>query len=550
MIIYQDNLFAGRSKGHRVDEIVKVQEQQVINRLQATESQYQAVLNAIPDSIFRLTRDGNFLSLNREAADMVGSEETLIGKNLRNVLPTDVATMIAGIVLKTLDTGNLQVCEYQLSTPLGMRDYEARLVVSGVDEVVAIVRDITERKQTEITLHNLAQKFSTAFNCSPDPISISTLKEGRYIEVNDSFVKLSGYARDEVIERTAFELNIWVNKSDRTKLLHELQTQGVVRNTETLFRCKSGKILTVQVSAEVIELDGIPHLLVITHDVTEHKQTEIKLLQTAQKQAQLYEKLADLNANLEHQVEERTAQLQQKIAELAQMQRVKDVVLHTVAHDLRTFVIGNLMVLENMGEKSSLAPNTQSLISVPRSILDRMIQANNRQLAMLDSLLDIHSCQEQRLNLNQELVPFGEFLEQIITKLQPILSENQSTITNLLPPDLPLVMADKTRLEKVLLNLLTYSLQHNPPGLNFTINAIVEDGMIRTYIQDNGVTMSKAECDRLFDLQIRDPQAPCSTAICLKMYLCKQIIQAHGGQIGATHHPQQGLTFWFTLPLQ
>jgi signal transduction histidine kinase len=110
-------------------------------------------------------------------------------------------------------------------------------------------------------------------------------------------------------------------------------------------------------------------------------------------------------------------------------------------------------------------------------------------------------------------------------------------------------MADKTRLEKVLLNLLTYSLQHNPPGLNFTINATVEDGMIRTYIQDNGVTMSQADCDRLFDLQIRDPQAPCSTAICLKMYLCRQIIQAHGGQIGATNHSQQGLTFWFTLPL-
>jgi PAS domain S-box-containing protein len=543
MILFKDNLFAGRSKGQRVDEIVTQPE--LINRLQATEAQYQAILNAIPDSIFRLSRDGNFLSLSREAADMACSCATLIGKNIHNILPTDVATMIQGIILTTLDTGILQTCEYQLSTPLGMRDYEARLVVSGVDEVLAIVRDITQHKQTEITLRNLAQKFSTAFNCSPDPISISTLKEGRYIEVNDSFVNLSGYARDEVIDHTAFELNIWVNQGDRTKLLHELQTQGVVREMEVLFRCKSGNIITAQVSAEIIELDCIPHLLVITHDITERKQTEAKLRQTAQHQAVLYQKLADLNTNLEHQVEERTAQLQQKIQELAQMQRVKDVVLHTVAHDLRTFVIGNLMVLENM--KSSSIPNP--LISVPQSIIDRMIQGNNRQLTMLDSLLEIHSCQEQGLNLHQELVPFGGMLQKMITGLQPLLSENQATFTNLLPPDLPLVMADQTRLEKVLLNLFTYSLQHNPPGLNFTIKAAVEDGVIRTYIQDNGVAMSKAECDRLFDLQIRDPQAPCSTAICLKMYLCRQIIQAHGGQIGATTHPQQGLTFWFTLPL-
>ncbi len=589
MILSQDNLFARRSKRNRVDEIVKVQsQQQLIKHLQATEAQYQAILNAIPDSIFRLSRDGNFLSLSREAPDTACSGKGLIGKNLHHILPTDVATMMSGIILKTLDTGILQACEYQLSTPLGMRDYEARLVVSGVAEVLVIVRDITERKQTEVALRNLAQKFSTAFNCSPDPITISTLQEGRFIEVNDSFVKLSGYERDEVINHTAFELNIWVDEGDRSQLLQELQTQGLLRDglrpaigdREIQLRCKSGKIVTVQMSAEVIELDGIPHILAVTHDITERKQTEATLRQTAQQQAELSQKLAHLNTNLEHQVEERTAQLQQKIQELAQMQRVKDVVLHTVAHDLRTSVIGNLMVLENLGlgtggemrEKPTPSPsqegnreivekilsvpntqypipNTQSLISVSRSIIDRMIQGNKRQLAMLDSLLEIHSCQEQGLKLHRELVPFGELLEKIITGLQPLLSENQATFTNLLPQDLPLVMADQARLEKVVVSLFTYSLQHNPPGLKFTVTATVEDAMIRTHIEDNGVTMSQAECDRLFDLQIRDPQSPCSTAISLRMYLCRQIILAHGGQIGATHHPQQGLSFWFTLPL-
>ncbi|MBD2500940.1 PAS domain-containing sensor histidine kinase [Anabaena azotica] len=555
MIIFQDNLFAGRSKGHRVDEIVEPQpQQQHIRDSQATEAQYQAILNAIPDPIFRISRDGHFLPLSKQAPDTACSGKGLIGKNLYNILPTDVATLMSEIILKTLDTGILQACEYQLSTPLGIQDYEARLVVSGLDEVLVMVRDITERKQTEIALRNLAQKFSTAFNCSPDPISISTLKEGRYIEVNDSFVKLSGYERDEVIDRTTWELNIWVNEGDRTKLLQELQTQGLVRDRQIRLRCKSGKIITVQVSAEVIELDGIPHILAVTHDITERQQTEAKLLQAAQQQAELYQKLTDLNANLEHQVQERTAQLEQKMQELAQMQQIKNVVLHTVAHDLRTSVIGNLMVLENLGmgsrgdEKQSPVPNPQSLISVPRSIIDRMIQGNKRQMVMLDSLLEIHSCQEQGLKLHCQLVPFGGMLETAIAGLQPLLNENQATFTNLLPQDLPLVMADQERLEKVLINLFTYSLHQNPPGLNFTLKATVEDGMIRTYIQDNGVTMSQADCDRLFDLEIRDPQSPCSTAICLRMYLCRQIIQAHGGQIAATNHPQQGLTFWFTLP--
>ncbi|MBC1258416.1 PAS domain-containing sensor histidine kinase [Trichormus variabilis] len=440
MIIVNCNSFAGTSKAQRVDETVKARhqqdQQQLINRLQATEAQYQAILNAIPDFIFRLSRDGNFLSLNGEVANLPCPGEEFTGKNIQNVLPTDIATMIQGIITKTLDTGTLQTCEYQLPTPLEIRDYEARLVVSGTDEVLAIVRDITERKQTEA-----------------------------------------------------------------------------------------------------------------------------KLLLT-------YQELADLNTNLEHQVEERTAELQQKMRELEEIQRIKNVVLHTVAHDLRTSVIGNLMVLENLGMGSgewnvgsrenrgnseheleeSTIPNPQPLISVPRSTIDRMIQGNNRQLGMLDSLLEIHSCEEKELTLHRELVPFGGLLEKIITDLQPLLRENQATCKNLLPKDLPLVMVDQVRFEKVVMSLFSYSLQHNPPGLEFTVKTTVEDGMIRTLIQDNGITMSKSECDRLFDLQIRDPQAPCSTAICLKMYLCQQFIQAHGGNIGAMSNPRQGLTFWFTLP--
>ncbi|QLE59273.1 PAS domain S-box protein [Nostoc sp. TCL26-01] len=678
-------------------------------QLQTTEARYQAILNAIPDLIFRLSRDGKYLDLQGEATNITCCQEEIIGRNLRDVLPADVAINAQEIIAKTLDTGTLQTCEYQLSTPLGMRDYEARLVVSSPDEVLAIVRDITERKQAESTLQNFAQKFSKAFNCSPDPITISTLHEGRFIEVNDSFVQLSGYGREETIGHTALELNIWVNEDDRLKLIQQLQTQGVIRNWEIAYRCKSGEIMTSLLSAEVIDLDGIPYILAVNHNITERKQTEAQLRLSAQRdrilaetlvrirsslnleeilqttvtevrqflqvdrvfigisddsvgirtvaesvdvrypsilgwtnkdqtylqelktiftsnrlrvvedvnktaaspqcqavyqqfqtkaslavpiflgdelfgaivanqcsaprnwqpieidllqqmseqlaiaiqQAKLYQKLADLNTNLEHQVEERTAQLQEKMRELAEMQRVKDVVLHTVAHDLRTSVIGNLMVLKNLqtGTKNPTSPSPQSPVPIPCSIIERMIQGNDRQLAMLDSLLEIHYCEEQGMTLQPELVPFGAFLERIVRDLQPIFSQNQATLENLVGQNLPLVMVDTMRLEKVLLNLFTHSLQHNPPGLNFSLKATVADGMIRTQIQDNGVTMSKLECDRLFDLYIRDPQAPCSTAISLKMYLSRQIIQAHGGKIGVTSNRQRGLTFWFTLPI-
>lgn len=694
---------------------------QVEEKLRESEARYKAILDAIPDLMFRISRDGKYLDLKSEGANITLAKEEIVGKNLWELLPSDVAAISQEAIAKTLDSGTLQTYEYQLPTPLGVRDYEARLVVSAPDEVLAIVRDITERKQAEVTLRNLAQKFSKAFSCSPDPITISTLQEGRFIEVNDSFVNLSGYQQDEVIGQTAFELNIWVHEGDRLNLLQELQATGVVRNLEVEYRRKSGEIVTAQLSAEKIDLDGIPCMLAVHHDITERKQVEAQLHLSAQRdrlltetlarirsslkldqilqttvtevrqflqtdrvfiglnnaklkgrtlaesvdpkypsvsgwstndeaylqelqnllktnlvrvieditqttisakvkahfqkfqtrasltvpimlgdklfgalianqcsgprnwqpmeidllqqmseqvaiaiqQSLIHQELAELNTNLEHQVQERTAQLQQKMQEIEELHRVKDVVLHTVAHDLRTSVMGNLMVLQNLlnqglgtgaqgisnGEWEIVKNNVQSPIPVSPSIIERMIQGNDRQLTMINSLLEIHSCEKEGISIKRELVQLSTLMQGMIADLEPILTQNQATLKNLVPEDLPLVMADANRLQRVLASLLTHSLQHNPPGLNFTMTATFEAGMIRTQIQHNGVAMSKLECDRLFDLYVREPQDCCSTSIGLKMYLCRKVIKAHGGEIGVTTNHKRGLTFWFTLPV-
>ncbi|MFB2918994.1 adenylate/guanylate cyclase domain-containing protein [Aerosakkonema funiforme] len=145
-----------------------------------------------------------------------------------------------------------------------------------VDERTAVLKEtnrqllveILERKRSEEALRVSEEKFSLIFHSCPDMISISTLEEGRLIEVNESFLINSGFVREEVIGRTATELGIWVNPQDRDRIRQMLAQNGFVRNQECAFRSKSASIIVGLLSAEKIHLNGEPCLLVVTTDIT------------------------------------------------------------------------------------------------------------------------------------------------------------------------------------------------------------------------------------------------------------------------------------------
>lgn len=139
-----------------------------------------------------------------------------------------------------------------------------------------IQRDITERKRADEALRFSEDKFAKAFRSSPLRVSITTLADGRFVEVNDTFLHDHGLTRAQVIGRTAEELGLLADPADRRELIDALEREGVVRDFEVAGKLRDGRAQVISLSAEVIQVGGEPCVLAVGADVTARKEAEEK----------------------------------------------------------------------------------------------------------------------------------------------------------------------------------------------------------------------------------------------------------------------------------
>ena len=141
-----------------------------------------------------------------------------------------------------------------------------------------------ETRQELRTVQRLFQqseeKFSKAFNLGPVIITLSTVDEGRYVEVSDYFLRTTEYTKGEVIGHTSLDLGIWANLEDRERVIRTLKETGRVVDEEILFRSKSGRIYNMLYFAEVVSMGNVAYLVSVAIDITMRKQAEDALKQS------------------------------------------------------------------------------------------------------------------------------------------------------------------------------------------------------------------------------------------------------------------------------
>ncbi len=141
----------------------------------------------------------------------------------------------------------------------------------------ALQKDIAERKRAEQALRDSEEKFSKIFQSSPIAMTVSTLNEGRYLDVNREFLRILQRTREEMIGHTAAELQVWARPEDRDAVMATIKEQGNLRNLEMEIRNRSGQFTPILWSAEPMVIAGEACLLGSSLDLTELKRTDEEL---------------------------------------------------------------------------------------------------------------------------------------------------------------------------------------------------------------------------------------------------------------------------------
>ncbi len=256
--------------------------------LAGSEERYRLLVETMNDGLGVQDESGRITYVNQQIVDMIGfSREKIIGKTVLDFLHEDYHDIWRNSFLVE---GHNQPFE------VGWKKKDGEIIYTIVSPrpiygrdgnfsgSFAVFTDITERKNAEEAVRQSEEKFSKAFRSSPDAITITKLVDGVFTDVNESFLRITGYGLDEIIGRSSVGLRLWRDKRYRDDLIAAVKKDGSIHNREIEFYVKSGEKRFGLYSAEVIRLGGDPYLLSSFSDITDQKRLGREILAISEKE--------------------------------------------------------------------------------------------------------------------------------------------------------------------------------------------------------------------------------------------------------------------------
>ncbi len=386
-------------------------------------------------------------------------------------------------------------------------------VRAHIEELDQLVQSRTRSlEEANEALRRSEERFAKAFRANPVPLALQNTSDQRYLDVNDSFLHLTGYRREDVLGHTHAELNLFPELNLLWEIRRALTDHHPLSNVQGMLRANDGKKSQVLISAEILELENRPHCLMSLQDITERLRTEDQL-----RQAQKMEAVGQIAAG--------------------------------VAHDFNNI----LTVIQGHAE---LQLYSGELPATHRESLQEIAKASARAASLVQQLLAFSRKQMLRrrpLNVRATLDGLGKMLGRVLGET--------ITLEIRCPEDLPFVFADAVNFEQIVINLAVNARDAMPKGGPLTISAqavaigadyqtkvpdAVPGKFIRLSVADKGVGMDETMRAKIFEPFFTTKDVGKGTGMGLATVY--GIVKQHQGWIELESSPGVGSVFKIYLP--
>ncbi len=470
--------------------------------LEKVRKNYQTFFNSINDFLFILDKKGNILHMNDTVTARLGySKEELIGQSVLIVHPPERREE-AGRIVGEMLAGTAEFCPVPLLTKAGVKiPVETRVTPGfwdGKPAVFGVTKDISQIRLSE-------EKFSKAFHSSSALMAISSFSDGRFMDVNHSFLRTLGFSREEVIGKTSADLRLFNDPAQREKILERIKEGQSVREIEAQVRVKDNSLIDGLFSAEFIYIGKDLCLLTVLTDITKLKQAE--------------------------RVLNESAKMKSKFASM---------VSHELRSPLTAITLGISLVLEKTG---GLNEEQKSLLRLAHDNTDRLGR-------LINDVLDFQKMAAGKMTF--------DFKQNDVCGLIVATSESMGLLARSkglrLVTDsiagLPHSLFDEDKITQVLINLLGNAISHTEKG-TISVHAAHEGGMLHVSVGDTGAGIKAEDLPKLFQAfeQLDSGRGRKKGGTGLGLAISKEIIIAHNGKIWAESEFGKGSVFHFAIPL-
>jgi PAS domain S-box-containing protein len=523
------------SNGKMLGMVRDITERKVAEeRLGASEEKFRNLTETAFDAIVLIDEDGNIIFWNRGAELIFGyTKDEVMQKSLTSMMPVKYRDAHSGGIERYLRTGENKVIGKVVALE-GMRKngeiFPIEISITsweaaGKKLFSGIIRDTTERKKAEAKIQKLneelehkvvertaqleskvlqlkesEEKFQKTFQASAAGITITRLSDSTYLDVNDAFVRMTGFSKEELLNRSSKELGLIVDFKRRDEILAQIREQGFARHFEMTVHNKSGERLEVLSSVDTILLNGEKFAINIIYDITERKKAE-EQLELANKELEAFS--------------------------------------YSVSHDLRAplrSITGYANILEE--------DFASSINGEVRKILATIQRNAGKMNRLIDDLLEFSKLGKQELQKSE--IDTAALVQKIIHEL----SDAVRTRINFKVNSLFSAYADPAMLTQTWVNLISnavkYSAKKENPAVE--IGAFKDEKEVVYYIKDNGAGFSMEYAGKLFGVFQRLHRSTDFEGTGVGLALVKRIVVKHGGRVWAEGKVNEGATFYFSLP--